>query len=247
MSGFTIKAPVPFLEDEASTDDDEAPMPILQPRFDGSLSQPLQELPPHSNSPPKRSQELAVRNAETSPESPAESHVEETLATIEQNGGPVDENTLSVQEKDANKARLDDDIKSLYARQKAASALVESENPRRRRKDRKLGRALSNMSNTSAPGLRHKPSLEIADSIDTASPIDIPAMEMAPPMPSQQIGYENIDAQEHRARMSKKMGTNLTGDTFGVKVESIGVVRDTDSSGHGVGGRVRGRHRSSKN
>lgn len=243
MLDIKNKAPAPFIEDDASTDDEGGVLQHAQ--TDGSHSQPLQELPPESNSPPKRSQDMALRKARTKSASTAESPVEETFAALETPAGPTDENAVNVQEIEADKARLDDEIKLLFARQKAAPAVVENENPRRRRKDRKLGRALSNMSNASAPGLRHNPSTEIADSIDTASPIDIPVAEELPPMPSQQLGYETIDAHEHRAKMSKRMGTKLTDDAFGVRVESIGVVRDT-SSGQGVGGRVRGRHRHTK-
>jgi len=68
------------------------------------------------------------------------------------------------------------------------------------------------------------------------------------PAPSQQVTYEMPEAQEYRAKMSKKMGTRLMDDSMGTRVESPGVVRDVEASEtSGVGGRVRGRQRTAKN
>ncbi|CAD0113479.1 unnamed protein product [Aureobasidium uvarum] len=73
-------------------------------------------------------------------------------------------------------------------------------------------------------------------------------MEGEAPAPSQQVTYETPEAQEYRAKMSKKMGTRLMDDSIGTRVESPGLVRDVDAGGStGVGGRVRGRQRTAKN
>lgn len=73
-------------------------------------------------------------------------------------------------------------------------------------------------------------------------------MENEVPAPSQQVTYETPEAQEYRAKMSKKMGTRLMDDSIGTRVESPGLVRDVDESDStGVGARVRGRQRTAKN
>ncbi|THX11573.1 hypothetical protein D6D17_03721 [Aureobasidium pullulans] len=77
--------------------------------------------------------------------------------------------------------------------------------------------------------------------MDTANSGPLASLiEADAPAPSQQVTYEMPDAQEYRAKMSKKMGTRLMDDSIGTRVESPGLVRDVDASGGtGVGGRLR--------
>lgn len=263
---------MPFTEEEASPVD--APSHLLaDAQLDGSRSQPLQELPPRvMNSPDKRDQAIPSRSADPSSATlhGTEHSVEDSVlqygdagvipADDARNVQPTDENiapwieddSLSVRKEidatnmpvEATKIRLSEDIKSLLDRRKEASVPNEVPVTSRRRKERRLGRAPSNMSNPSAPtSFMHSRSVEIADSTASASPL-----ELSVPLPSQQLGYETADAKEHRARMSKRMGTNFTEEGVGVRVESIGVVKDVnaDYAPPGVAGRVRGRHRHAK-
>lgn len=191
---------------------------------------------------------------------------ENTSPIIPQNEDDHDENTGTIipikepsmtEKTEADKAekdnnlRLSEDIRSLLDRRKATSASASIKQleqsaawPSRKRKERKLGRAISFTSNPSAPAsfLQSK-STETTDSTVSGSP-----MVSEEPMPSQQLGYETAEARDHRARMSKWMGTVLTDEGIGKRVESIGVVKDVDNDGGaaGVGSRVRGRHRNAK-
>ncbi|KAI4845770.1 hypothetical protein E4T44_05438, partial [Aureobasidium sp. EXF-8845] len=147
----------------------------------------------------------------------------------------------------ANQVRLDGEIKSLLERQHShpGPSPVEQAVKGRWRKDKRLGRAPSYTSNSSASvSFRQQhSSINAANSGQLAN-----MMEVEAPAPSQQVTYETPEAQEYRAKMSKKMGTRLMDDSMGTRVESPGLVRDVEASETaGVGGRVRGRQRTAKN
>lgn len=147
----------------------------------------------------------------------------------------------------ANQVRLDGEIKSLLERQHShpGPSPVEQAVKGRWRKDKRLGRAPSYTSNSSASvSFRQQhSSINAANSGQLAN-----MMEVEAPAPSQQVTYETPEAQEYRAKMSKKMGTRLMDDSMGTRVESPGLVRDIEASETaGVGGRVRGRQRTAKN
>lgn len=253
----------------------EPAMSLAHAQVDGPRSQPLRELPPQLvNSPEKRTDDVMVKGVTSKPSVPPGTDAvdDSFLILSNKNNKPeddesydvlLDENTppsvnadKRVDEGATEKSkyhktaeprttRLSESIQSLLDRRKEAPVAMEAPHEGRKRKERKLGRATSNMSNPSAPtSFMHSRSIEIADSTASASPLD-----QGIPLPSQQLGYEAIDAKEHRARMSKRMGTNFGGEGIGVRVESIGVVKDVDAGGggeSGVGNRVRGRHRNAK-
>lgn len=264
-----VRNSIPFLQEEDDSSTDETGPAQL----DGAQSQPLGELPLQmANSSEKRSQNTSAEPAQQQSVAAREYEtVDDSILThikigyvpaddagIDQASNenmapdyletdtmpPPEEHPSKPQPVEANNIRLNEDIRSLLDRRKDALAPTETSLSGRRRKDRKLGRAPSNMSNPSAPpSFTHSRSIEIANSTASASPLDLGV-----PLPSQQLGYEAIDAREHRARMSKQMGTKFGDDSFGVRVESIGVVRDVDTEGGGTGvaNRVRGRHRNPK-
>lgn len=254
---------VPFTEEDDSSAEEGPPPYMEDAQLDGCRSQPLQELPPKmTNSPKKRSEERSFSHGTTwsttlnAPDHGAVFALSETRPTkitdVDENIAPPQDSeeapkpdkSIAEQPAEAHKNRLGEDIKLLLDRRKEAPASVELPIAGRKRKERKLGRAPSNMSNSAPASLLHSKSIEIADSTASASPLDLNF-----PIPSQQLGYETADAREHRARMSKRMGTNFADEGVGSKrVESIGVVKDVeaDSGGPGVGGRVRGRHRNAK-
>ena len=258
---------LPFLEENPSSEDEETPV-LEDAQIDGAQSQPLQDLPSQViNSPEKRTQDTRsqtpvlhkreevagdtfytladtgdVRTHKATTERTSNENIAPALVDIGVHG---ESDSLAIdQPVVSKKTRLTEDIKLLLDRRKGAPLHPEIPVQGRRRRDKKLGRAPSNMSNPSAPvSFLHTKSIEIADSAASASPLDLVC-----PLPSQQLGYETVDAREHRARMTKRMGTNFNDGESGVRVESIGVVKDldADSRGGGVGGRVRGRHRNTK-
>lgn len=260
-STAVLAASMPFLEEDLSPSEDE-PAFVTGAQLDGARSQPLHELQPTvTNSPEKRPSErssAAPQLAEQSVEETVVMHGDDyenvmlitedaSVAAHDEVGTTAHESVGGTMAQDQDKLRLSEDIKALLNRRKEASAASDlPRQGRRGRKDRKLGRASSNVSNPSAPiSLAHSKSIEIADSTASASPLD-----PAAPLPSQQLGYDTIGAQEHRAWMTRRTGTNFETDGMGVRVGKIGVVKDVDAetsgASGGVGARVRGRHRHAK-
>lgn len=214
----------------AAKDIDTTAVGVAQP------IQPLQDMPPEVNA--ARRQSKASPSKETK-DRLASSSVRKDEQAVEP---AADENTDAL----ANKVRLSGEIKSLYERQQShpGPSPVEQAVKGRWRKDKKLGRAPSYSSNSSTSvSFRQHPSMDAATSGHLASMVEGEA-----PAPSQQVTYEMPEAQEYRAKMSKKMGTKLMDDSMGTRVESPGLVRDVEASEtSGVGGRVRGRQRTAKN
>jgi len=201
--------------------------------------QPLQDMAPEVNAARRQSKASPLKEAKDRSAS---------SSSARKDGQPVvpvaeEENVDAL----ANKVRLSGEIKSLYERQQShpGPSPVEQAVKGRWRKDKKLGRAPSYSSNssTSVSFRQHHPSMDAATSGQLASMVEGEA-----PAPSQQVTYEMPEAQEYRAKMSKKMGTRLMDDSVGTRVESPGLVRDVEASEtSGVGGRVRGRQRTAKN
>ena len=137
-------------------------------------------------------------------------------------------------------------MSEIIARRQTASHSSNDIMHPRRRKDRKLGRAPSG--SNGAIAFTRPTGLEIADSVDTASPMTEDgtmagsSLHQAP-MPSQQLSYDAPGAEEHRRLMSKKMGMKFVEENTGRRVESLGLVKDAEVIRSGVGDRVRGRHR----
>jgi len=266
-------AALPFVEEDASPLDNPPPY-VADVQLDRARSQPLRDLPLKAVNSPKKTTHGMSPAEVTKPLSDDPQGQEDTVddsvlvcagageawaadtdsvADPKENAVPklddeyvLDREGSATNDKpvEAKKIRLNEDIQSLLDRRKEAPISAEAPLQGRRRKERKLGRAPSNASNPSAPAsFIHSKSIEIADSTASASPLDLSV-----PLPSQQLGYETADAKEHRARMSKRMGTNFSDGGGGVRVESIGIVKDVEAEDGrtGVGARVRGRHRQAK-
>lgn len=200
--------------------------------------QPLQNMPPEVNAARRPSKPSASEETKDRPAS-----------SLSRKDGQQVEPTAEDENADvkANQVRLDGEIKSLLERQHShpGPSPVEQAVKGRWRKDKRLGRAPSYTSNSSASvSFRQQHS-----SVDAANSGQLTnMMEVEAPVPSQQVTYETPEAQEYRAKMSKKMGTRLMDDSMGTRVESPGLVRDVEASETaGVGGRVRGRQRTAKN
>lgn len=124
-----------------------------------------------------------------------------------------------------------------------------SSNPAQsRRRDRKLGRAVSGISSrsisasvqTSANAAPELLDGHTADG-DTGVARDADALRSAPP--STQLGYEMPGAEAHRLHMAKKVGTSFGDDSGGKRLASIGTVRDGEHATSAGTGRARGRQR----
>lgn len=134
------------------------------------------------------------------------------------------------------------DLASILSRHTSRPNTSKHEPPQRR-KSKPLGRAASNMSSRSS----------IA-SADATLPSEVPESVIggfhisreAQLPPSTQLGYEQPEADELRAKMSKKIGTVFADENAGKRVASLGVVKDSELSKTGVAGRVRGRHRQGR-
>ncbi|KAI5250503.1 hypothetical protein E4T43_00244 [Aureobasidium subglaciale] len=202
--------------------------------------QPLQNIPPEVNSARKQSKSTPSGDISAS----------SSLRKGGQRGGLADDENADVPKAEAvqaNQVRLSGEIKSLLERQHSHPEPSPLEQPvkGRWRKDKKLGRAPSYTSNSSASvSFRQHQHL---DAVNTGPLANL--VEGEAPALSQQVTYETPEAQEYRLKMSKKMGTRLMDDSVGARVESPGLVRDVEASGAaaGVGGRVRGRQRTAKN
>ncbi|KAG9682975.1 hypothetical protein KCU95_g13708, partial [Aureobasidium melanogenum] len=200
------------------------------------IAQPLQNIPPEVNATRRQSKSLLLGDMEIrSTSSSAQKDVQQARPGSDENADAI-----------ANQVRLSGEIRSLLERQHShsGSSTVEQPAKGRWRKDKRLGRAPSYTSNSSTSvSFRQHPNMDVANSGALAS-----MMENEVPAPSQQVTYETPEAQEYRAKMSKKMGTRLMDDSIGTRVESPGLVRDVDESDStGVGARVRGRQRTAKN
>jgi hypothetical protein len=215
-------------------DNDMTAVEVAQPK------QPLQNMAPEVNA--------ARGQSKASPPEYPKDHAASTSSA--QKVGQQVEPTAEDENADtlANKVRLSGEIRSLYERQQSypGPSPVEPTVKGRWRKDKRLGRAPSYTSNSSTSvsfRQQQDPSMDVSNSGHLAN-----MMEIEAPAPSQQVTYETPEAQEYRAKMSKKMGTRLMDDSMGTRVESPGLVRDVEASETaGVGGRVRGRQRTAKN
>lgn len=216
----------------------DAPPPVVADDYmlETDVAQPLQNIPPEVNATRKQSKQLPSGDMGVRPTSSSvQKDVQQAKPGENENSGAI-----------ANQVRLSGEIKSLLERQHSHSGSSSVEQPvkGRWRKDKRLGRAPSYTSNSSTSvSFRQHPNMDATNSGPLASMV-----ENEVPAPSQQVTYETPEAQEYRAKMSKKMGTRLMDDSIGTRVESPGLVRDVDESGTtGVGGRVRGRQRTAKN
>lgn len=135
------------------------------------------------------------------------------------------------------------DLASLVERQQQRTTSSEHHTPAQRLKRRKLGRAASGsgLSHRTASGstaVNPEPisGESFSDSLDSPS---VPQEEL----PSTQIGYETLEAEAARAQMAKRMGTNYSDEGTGMRLASLGTVRDSAGPATAPGGRARNRAR----
>lgn len=120
---------------------------------------------------------------------------------------------------------LTSDLASILARQ--VSTRPGSSEPQKR-KHRPLGRNLSTTSNHSGSASA-SPNLppEIPESTSAVDGFAV-SREMSSFQPSTQLGYDIPEAEAHRKRLSKQMGTSFHEDgSCGKRVGNIGTVKDS--------------------
>lgn len=220
--------------------DQQLPKPFKEDTPSPTKSQPLEDLPPAMNSPQKRHEDHDQVRQPTAATSPAgidgdSGADQENIPSLPSIAPSAPAESIMLDQSDLNKTMTE-----LLVRQRSG-LLARTEVPLRR-KERKLGRAPSG--NTPALSFTRPTCLEVADSVDTASPITFSGTggDDKPPLPSQLLTYDAPGAEEHRKLMGAKMGMAFEDEEAnGKRVGGIGVVKDADTNG--VGQRLRGRHR----
>ena len=216
------------------TNDQQRMLPFKEDTPSPTKSQPLEDLPPAMNSPRKRREDHGPTQRPAV--EPSTVGLDDDVGVDQQENMPL---PLSAPAQSAmlEQSQLDKTMAELLARQRSG-LLARTEAPLRR-KERKLGRAPSG--NSSALSFTRPTRFEVADSVDTASPLTFSGTDDKPPLPSQLLTYDAPGAEEHRRLMGLKMGMAFDEEASGKKVGGIGVVKDADTIG--VGQRLRGRHR----
>ncbi|KAI7075355.1 hypothetical protein KC365_g9879 [Hortaea werneckii] len=260
-SSTTLQKRAPFVhedddEDDASTPGREPAVESLQPRpttedskspgdARTSESHPvLQEVSPNL-SPNKVGQNQQDASTANHTKPNLESKLQPTPASPNSRQGSPQKETGPLATRPSED--LTASIASLLQKQKAArSDLHNSEIPQRR-KDRPLGRSASGIGTRSAsasmpsehtgsPSLHPDVSESLADGFGLSR-------ETPPVPPGTQLGYETVDAEQHRQLMEKRMKVKLQDEHHGQRLASVGMVKDAvDDSG--VGNRVQRRHRT---
>jgi len=213
--------------------DQQQILPFQEDSPSPTKSQPLEDLPPAMNSPQKRHEDRG-QSQPPAIEPPMVPQLND-LDTAQQENIPLP-HSAPAEPAMLDQAQLDKTMTELLARQR--SGLARTEAPLRR-KERKLGRAPSG--NSSALSFTRPTRFEVADSVDTASPLTFSGTDDKPPLPSQLLTYDAPGAEEHRRLMGLKMGMAFEEEASGRKVGGVGMVKDAETIG--VGQRLRGRHR----
>ncbi|GAB7339286.1 hypothetical protein MBLNU457_5940t1 [Dothideomycetes sp. NU457] len=203
-------------------------------------SQPLEDLPPAMNSPQKRHEDHD--EAQQPAAAPSIASLDGDFSADQENIPSLNSVAPSAPAESAmvDQSELNKTMTELLVRQR--SGLQARTEAPLRRKERKLGRAPSG--NSAALSFTRPTRLEVADSVDTASPITFSGTggDDKLPLPSQLLTYDAPGAEEHRRLMSTKMGMAFEDEeASGKRVGGIGVVKDAEASG--VGQRLRGRNR----
>ncbi|KAK1056397.1 protein kinase activating protein dpb11 [Friedmanniomyces endolithicus] len=251
--------PGPFIhEDEDGTPSvaDEPSLDVVTlPKPEPIRSQPLQEIEPNASpriqgqNDGNTDESTDSKASQTLPPSPSKSLVPPLL--------PKRPHSISVPEPAAppppprRPQDLNADIAALLHHQ-TASRSTEPHDPAPlllKRKNRPLGRSTSGIGGTrplsaSAPSDSPSLALEITGSAADGF-TNFSAKEAGSLPPCTQLGYETADAEAHRSLMEKQMRVCLVDESCGVRVASVGVVKDSFvGGGEGVGNRVRGRNRT---
>ncbi|SMR47402.1 unnamed protein product [Zymoseptoria tritici ST99CH_3D1] len=231
----------PFILEDDDQDDDETPVvmdeqPPAAPRIDiepGKAVQPLREISPNKSQP--------KRGSSAEPEQAGnDAGVKPTMQ--------LPTRTAPVSPEKQLPAKFIEDASSGYTNHDLAANVAELLNKRRvnsnateplKRKSRTLGRNLSSSNRTPrSDSMPPNLSEAIHHDEDHYSAADgfsaLPVPVVAPP--STQLGYETPEAVAHREQMGRKMGMEglmREEEGKGVRVGSLGTVRDSERLGGG--------------
>lgn len=217
--------PGPFiLEDEDNNDEPMICDDQVAPVAETTTHLPLREISPNKSQ-PRGSRDLDADN-------PKE-HTADKVVTADPAASPRKEATSPprspIKEAGEKKPKLREDLTSdlasILARQ--AASRPEALEPQKR-KHRPLGRNLSTASNPSG-ATSASPNLpsEIPESVLDGDDFDA-AKEVSSMPPSTQLGYDTPEAEAHRKKLSKQMGTSFSDDVnLGRRVCSVGTVKDS--------------------
>ena len=249
----TMRKPQPIVHE----DDDDSPSldgELLPAATTTPVSQPLQELSPNK-SPRKTSATSKDGDEDTSSRREDQFKPSSHTTSPSKPGSPPKPlNTLSRATSNAEappqarpESELRADLLGLLNSRSGASktSSATGSQPQQNRKNRKLGRAPSGISNRSASAQSEHVSPALPPEISESAADGFSVSREAPAPPSTQLGYETPEAEAHRLQMSKKMGTKLQDDSGMKRLASLGTVKDSTLSGDaGVGNRVKGRHKN---
>ncbi|KAK0827675.1 protein kinase activating protein dpb11 [Friedmanniomyces endolithicus] len=248
----------PFIHED---DDDDTPAavdkPLLElitvPKPELTRSQPLQEIEPNA------SPRMHDQNDGTTDDS-AELKTPKTFSPkrVALPTSPKSPHSLSAPEPGPPPPPrppqdLTADIAALLHHQTASRSAEPHDPapPRLKRKNRPLGRSTSGIGSTrtlSASAPSDTPSMPPEQATGSAADgyTNFSSKVGAGTLPPSctQLGYETADAEAHRSVMEKQMKVCLVDESSGVRVASVGTVKDSFvAGGEGVGNRVRGRNR----
>ncbi|KAK0264300.1 protein kinase activating protein dpb11 [Friedmanniomyces endolithicus] len=248
----------PFIHED---DDDDTPAavdkPLLElitvPKPELTRSQPLQEIEPNA------SPRMHDQNDGTTDDS-AELKTPKTFSPkrVALPTSPKSPHSLSAPEPGPPPPPrppqdLTADIAALLHHQTASRSAEPHDPapPRLKRKNRPLGRSTSGIGSTrplSASAPSDTPSIPPEQATGSAADgyTNFSSKVGAGTLPPSctQLGYETADAEAHRSVMEKQMKVCLVDESCGVRVASVGTVKDSFvAGGEGVGNRVRGRNR----
>ncbi|KAK1088669.1 protein kinase activating protein dpb11 [Friedmanniomyces endolithicus] len=250
--------PGPFIhedEDDTPSVADEPSLDVVTlPKPEPIRSQPLQEIEPnasprmHGQTDGNTDDTTDMKASKPSPSSPPKS-----LALPPSPNRPPSISAPGPQAPPPPRPPqdLNADIAALLHHQ-TASRSAEPHDPAPpllKRKNRPLGRSTSGIGgirplSASAPSDSPSLPLEITGSAADGF-TNFSAKEAASLPPCTQLGYETADAEAHRSLMEKQMRVCLVDESCGVRVASVGTVKDSFvAGGEGVGNRVRGRNRT---
>ncbi|KAK1821787.1 protein kinase activating protein dpb11 [Friedmanniomyces endolithicus] len=250
--------PGPFIhedEDDTPSVADEPSLDVVTlPKPEPIRSQPLQEIEPnasprmHGQTDGNTDDTTDMKASKPSPSSPPKS-----LAIPPSPNRPPSISAPGPQAPPPPRPPqdLNADIAALLHHQ-TASRSAEPHDPAPpllKRKNRPLGRSTSGIGGTrplSASAPSDSPSLPLETTGSAADGFtNFSAKEAASLPPCTQLGYETADAEAHRSLMEKQMRVCLVDESCGVRVASVGTVKDSFvAGGEGVGSRVRGRNRT---
>ncbi|KAK4505536.1 hypothetical protein PRZ48_003499 [Zasmidium cellare] len=200
-------------QDEPTITCDDRSAPVLQ-----TTHQPLKEISPN-RSQPRSSRDGEPNNQKDDPT--GEAVTENPPASPHKHPASPPRSPMKEpsEPKPKGQEELTSDLANILAKQMATRPTTSSLEPQKR-KHRPLGRNLSTISNHSGSPLVSSERSEVGDGFDVSREV-VPSL----PPPGTQLGYDTPEAEAHRRKLSKQMGTSFAEE--GRRVESVKTVKDS--------------------